>query len=100
MPMTQAGLEEVGLRDWPGWWRELNPGYFVGERALLGRGGRRRGRGCTGGCCGGHGGVSGCGGERVRAVGRKEEAGERVMEKLKGLEKVGHCFFVVSLAPG
>ena len=28
MPMTLSGLHEIGLIDWPAWYRSLNPGYF------------------------------------------------------------------------
>ena len=31
MPKIIAGLQEVGLADWPAWFRTLNPGYFVSE---------------------------------------------------------------------
>ncbi|PBP22553.1 CAP-Gly domain-containing protein [Diplocarpon rosae] len=31
MPMSSSGLQEVGLGDWPLWFRRLNPGYFASE---------------------------------------------------------------------
>ena len=31
MPLTRAGLQEVGLADWPAWFRAMNPGYFAAE---------------------------------------------------------------------
>ena len=31
MPMTTTGLQEVGLADWPAWFRALNSGYFAAE---------------------------------------------------------------------
>ena len=31
MPMTIQGLQEIGLRDWPRWYRHLNPGYFADQ---------------------------------------------------------------------
>ncbi|KAH7330098.1 hypothetical protein BKA65DRAFT_460655 [Rhexocercosporidium sp. MPI-PUGE-AT-0058] len=101
MPMSTSGLQEVGLIDWPLWFRRMNPGYFVAEAVTLnggvnsagriGGGGRgRRGArviGCAstegngGACCGvlhGPGGAVGGRRERVRGervVGREGERG-------------------------
>ncbi|OWP03276.1 hypothetical protein B2J93_3008 [Marssonina coronariae] len=33
MPMSTSGLQEVGLGDWPLWFRRLNPGYFAAENS-------------------------------------------------------------------
>lgn len=97
MPMTHAGLAEIGLSDWPLWYRGLNPGYFAGEHAT-----RRRGRGCfstgagiTGGCCGASQGMHGCVGAghgRGRAggpSGRRVVEGEKVLERLREIKDGG-----------
>ncbi|EKD13141.1 zinc finger DNA-binding protein [Drepanopeziza brunnea f. sp. 'multigermtubi' MB_m1] len=38
MPMSNSGLQEVGLSDWPAWFRRMNPGYFAAENPDLSRG--------------------------------------------------------------
>lgn len=108
MPMTVQGLQEVGLSDWPSWYRKLNPGYFVNEVQGPGpasMGGRSRNRACTAG--GGHGGAC-CGvlhgGGRERRIGgsnralrergtlrvsKTEELGEQIIARLRGMAKEG-----------
>lgn len=107
MPMTLHGLQEVGLSDWPIWFRKENPGYFVsdsrgGVPGRIGRG--RRVVGNAGACCGplhvvnagggrgerlrGHGRVA----VRERASGRvlkSEELGEQIIARLRGMSKLG-----------
>lgn len=70
MPMTLMGLYEVGLRDWPGWYRRMDPGVFVGE-GLGGSGVGRRRRGAV-------------------VVDQEEglELGEQILE---GLRRLGVC---------
>lgn len=114
MPMTFSGLEEVGLPDWPAWYREMNPGYFVSESmgsfSPKGVGRNRRARGLTNGagnagCCGSNGNRAGAGAgvakaERLRggtrvtvkdkATGRvmkSEELGEQIIARLKCMER-------------
>jgi hypothetical protein len=109
MPMTVRGLEEVGLPDWPSWFRKQNPGYFVsdsrgaGAPACNGRAKRILGR--PGVCCGSLHGVNGvCGGrsERLRGNGRvtvrekatgrilkNEELGEQIVARLRNVSKEG-----------
>jgi len=109
MPMTVRGLEEVGLPDWPSWFRKQNPGYFVsdsrgaGAPAYNGRAKRILGR--PGACCDSLHGVKGvCGGrsERLRGNGRvtvrekatgwilkKEELGEQIVARLRNISKEG-----------
>jgi hypothetical protein len=111
MPMTVRGLEEVGLPDWPSWFRKQNPEYFVSDsrgagaptcnerakRVLV------NGTGRLGVCCGSLHGVSGvCGvrSERLRGNGRvtvrekansrilkSEELGEQIVARLKNISK-------------
>lgn len=110
MPMTVRGLEEVGLPDWPSWFRKQNPGYFVsdsrgaGAPASNGRA-KRILAGRTGTCCSSLHGVNGvCGGrnERLRGNGRvavrekatgrilkNEELGEQIVARLRNLSKEG-----------
>ena len=38
MPMTLTGLQEIGLGDWPAWFRALNPGFFVNLNGNIGMG--------------------------------------------------------------
>jgi len=103
MPMTLPGLQEIGLNDWPAWYRNLNPGYFAGnvrEDRLRGLGRRDRARARAGmmvgqieyGCIGGGGYLGGC---RGLAKGEQveEKKGEMVLEKLRGLEGVGEKGF-------
>lgn len=108
--MTLSLLQEVGLADWPSWYRELNPGYFVSEIMTAARQNRVNRRGRGGGnissqhshgasCCGSHttgrdhhvsasistGSAYGAGGkaERLRTGNRvvvKERATGRVMK--------------------
>jgi hypothetical protein len=102
MPMTTHGLAEVGLADWPAWYRALNPGYFVDQgRVNQTRIGKARGRGCVhgvgaGGCCSarengkrlrtpGRGRVGGGQGQRVPRSG--DELGEQIVARLKGMER-------------
>lgn len=88
MPMTLHGLQEVGLRDWPAWYRGLNPGYFVDSRDGPGSGRSISLRGSQ------RGGPRlrrdervGHAGERRPAVAKGEELGDEILRKLKGLEK-------------
>jgi hypothetical protein len=109
--MTVRGLEEVGLPDWPNWFRKTNPGYFVsdarggGVPARIGRTRRLLGNGAGGAgpCYGSLHGVNGaCGGrgERLRGNGRvavreratgrilkSEELGEQIIARLRGMSK-------------
>ncbi|CZS90824.1 uncharacterized protein RCO7_06705 [Rhynchosporium graminicola] len=112
MPMSTSGLSEVGLSDWPLWFRRMNPGYFAAQNANLngvvnagrvagGARGRRgaRSAGCThgggsgGACCGVlHGAGAGAGrergrGERPLGVPR-EKAGGRVFKSEELGEKI------------
>lgn len=108
MPMTIHGLHEVGLQDWPVWFRKENPGYFVsdargaGASARIGRARRVLGNGVgTGACCGPAHAVGGRA-ERLRGGGRvtvreidsgrvlkSEELGEQVIARLRGMSKEG-----------
>ncbi|KAF8865469.1 hypothetical protein BDZ45DRAFT_796309 [Acephala macrosclerotiorum] len=98
MPMTLQGLQEVGLADWPAWYRKLNPGYFVNEDQAPGastsRGSGARTRACAAG--GGHGGrserrVAGTRGVRERGMrfSKSEELGEQIIARLRGMVKEG-----------
>ncbi|KUJ07932.1 uncharacterized protein LY89DRAFT_742231 [Mollisia scopiformis] len=109
MPMTLQGLQEVGLADWPAWYRKLNPGYFINEVQASApglTGGRSRTRACAAG--GGHGGAC-CGvlhgrkgerrvggpsrGLRERGAGRvskTEELGEQIIARLRGMAREGN----------
>lgn len=115
MPITISLLQDVGLNDWPSWYRELNPGYFVSEimvAARQNRGGNRRMRGGMSSqhvhgatCCPNHGGMNagpvyGGKAERLRtgnrvvvkerATGRvmkSEELGEQIIARLRNMEK-------------
>jgi hypothetical protein len=107
MPMTLHGLQEVGLSDWPIWFRKENPGYFVSDSrggGVLGRIGRgRRVVGNAGACCGPlHVVNAGGRGERLRGHGRvavrekvsgrvlkSEELGEQIIARLRGMAKEG-----------
>ncbi len=113
MPMTVRGLEEVGLPDWPSWFRKQNPGYFVsdsrgsGAPACNGRAKRILGNGAgrPGVCCDSLHSVNGvCGGRRERlrgngqvtgrekATGRilkNEELGEQIIARLRTISKEG-----------
>jgi hypothetical protein len=80
MPLSLAGLIEVGLRDWPSWYRAFNPGYFVDSsigftqhnphRARLGRRVISAGAGGVG---------------RRGAV--DVELGEEIIERLRRMER-------------
>jgi hypothetical protein len=102
--MTLSSLQEIGLTDWPTWYRTLNPGNFAAEnmqRTISSR--RVRDRPCAGsGCCGvnGHSGESsnsrlrGC--PRIRGQPghdrlRREDAGigEEILKRLRALSKEG-----------
>lgn len=102
MPMTIPGLQEIGLTDWPGWYRTLNPGYFaVKNTSRLAASGRRtRGRTCAGnGCCESSGHVVESaigrlrGSPRVRGHGRltREDAGigEEILDRLRAMSREG-----------
>ncbi len=108
MPMTLPGLAEIGLSDWPAWYRGLNPGFFVGEtgarggsngvvsgsgktslkerrrKVLAGIGGPRGGAGCAkieeyeSKCCGSAGVGSG-------KKGNKGRLGEEMVGRLRGV---------------
>jgi hypothetical protein len=106
--MTLHGLQDVGLSDWPIWFRMENPGYFVsdsrggGVPGQVGRG--RRVAGNAGACCGNLRVVNagGATGERLRdhkrvavrerASGRvlkSEELGEQIIARLRRMSKEG-----------
>ncbi|KAH9218385.1 hypothetical protein DL95DRAFT_489437 [Leptodontidium sp. 2 PMI_412] len=109
MPMSTSGLQEVGLSDWPLWFRRMNPGYFAAEALNLsasgyasgaGRvGGGARGRrgawttGCLsaggngGACCGVLHGPGGVGRERVREKERERVRDEKVVGSAKEMER-------------
>jgi hypothetical protein len=94
--MTLQGVHEIGLADWPGWYRRANAACFVSDDAPTGRGRR--------------GGVSEperehirlsewderverererlreVGRERLVGAMREEEIGEGVLRRLRGLE--------------
>ena len=103
MPMTLSGLRELGLHDWPTWYRDLNPGYFASKdthhlKLHHSRAARReKGRRCSGkwGCCGGlnfdleasHGraeGLRNAVSSREREMARRAELGEVAFAKLRG----------------
>lgn len=116
MPTSLHGLKEVGLVDWPDWFRKQNPGYFLSD-ARSGRGGNGSGGGPSsrlnrGRKHGDHGGdccgpvqthlVNGGRGERVRVNGsatvreresvrfiRNEELGEQIVARLRAMSKEG-----------
>ena len=103
--MTIHGLHEVGLQDWPEWFRKENPGYFVSDV----RGGRigkvRRVAGNVAGgvgVCGSLHHVGSGRSERLRGNGRAvvrervsgrvlkgEELGEQIIARLRGMSKEG-----------
>lgn len=101
MPMTLQGLQEVGLVDWPSWYRRLNPGYFANEVQAAGKKSRTRacaaGAGHGGACCGSlHGGTSErrVGGhsrgpkERGAARASKtDELGQQIIARLRGMSR-------------
>ncbi|KAG4441201.1 hypothetical protein IFR05_003319 [Cadophora sp. M221] len=62
MPMSTSVLQEVGLSDWPLWFRRMNPGYFVAEAVNPSRSGHVNGAGRVGGGTRGRRGarVTGC----------------------------------------
>ncbi|KAG9232922.1 hypothetical protein BJ875DRAFT_62862 [Amylocarpus encephaloides] len=71
MPMTLHGLQQLGLRDWPEWYRKRNPGCFVNDSSVGGRG--RRGA------------LS----ETDVRCREKMEVGEQIVRKLRSLEVKG-----------
>lgn len=86
MPMTLNGLAEIGLSDWPAWYRSLNPGFFVSgaqriggrltlrNRNLHARAEKRLAPSVN----------------KVKAVAKKEEGstlGEQIIERLRGMER-------------
>lgn len=89
--MTLHGLQEVGLRDWPTWYRGLNPGYFADSRdgPGIGRGVDLRGSQRVGSRPRREERAKrvGPGGERRSAVAKGEELGDEILRKLKGKEK-------------
>ncbi|KAE9376761.1 hypothetical protein N431DRAFT_542266 [Stipitochalara longipes BDJ] len=111
MPMTVHGLHEVGLQDWPIWFRKENPGYFVsdarvaGVPARIGRARRILGNGAgASACCGNVHAVDGGRAERLRGSGRvtvrervsgrvlkSEELGEQIIARLRGMSKEGRA---------
>jgi hypothetical protein len=113
--MTPHGLQEIGLSDWPVWFRKENPGYFLsdsrsgGVPGRIGRGRRGAGSGAVGAgaCCGPLHAVNGAGGSgerlrgnvrvvvRERASGRllrSGELGEQIIARLRGMSKEGKVF--------
>jgi hypothetical protein len=87
MPMTINGLAEVGLSDWPSWYRSLNPGFFVSGTDRIG--GRltlrnrnlhvRAERRLTGGNS-----------NKGKVAGKKDEEptlGEQIIERLRSMER-------------
>jgi hypothetical protein len=109
MPMTIHGLHEVGLQDWPVWFRKENPGYFVsdakgtGAPARIGRARRVLGSGAGAVACYGNvDAVAGSRAGRLRGGGRvtvrervsgrvlkSEELGEQIIPRLRGMSKEG-----------
>jgi len=95
MPMTLHALQEVGLRDWPSWYRGLNPGYFVDSREGAGEVGRGSGPGLTRafGLRGGRerGVARAAKRERlerkVAGTGEGDELGDQILKVLKGMNK-------------
>lgn len=98
MPMTTSGLQDVGLADWPAWFRRMNPGYFAAESpdpscGVGGSAGERRGRrtapsakacaspgGNGGACCGALHRPTGVGREKTRL--KERVGGGRERERL------------------
>ena len=87
MPMTINGLAEVGLSDWPSWYRSLNPGFFISgteriggrltlrNRNLHARAERR---------------LAGENSNKGKLVGKKDEEsmlGEEIVERLRALAR-------------
>ncbi|KAF4632544.1 hypothetical protein G7Y89_g5575 [Cudoniella acicularis] len=70
MPMTLHGLQEVGLSDWPAWYRGQNPGFFAAESSA---GMIRRGKRVVRDQ------------ERGKVL-RSEELGEQIIRRLRNLE--------------
>ncbi|KAL2067120.1 hypothetical protein VTL71DRAFT_1544 [Oculimacula yallundae] len=108
MPMSTSGLSEIGLSDWPVWFRRMNPGYFAAENVhgngnananagrIVGSGGGARGRrgartsistsgGNGGACCGVLHGPGSCPGGAGAGIAR--ERGERI--RVRGERPVG-----------
>jgi hypothetical protein len=100
MPTTLQGLQEVGLVDWPSWYKKTNPNYFFNEIQAPVHQTRMRvcgtGSGHGGVCCGSlHGGRlerrgPGHRGLRERGVGRAlkpEELGDQIIARLRGIAR-------------
>ncbi|TAQ88541.1 hypothetical protein B7494_g3162 [Chlorociboria aeruginascens] len=112
MPMSISGLREVGLTDWPTWYRGMNPEYFApstsaSTRAGCGNGNRRtRARGCGNDYChlrpedvrnaaldgAGRGGTGGYPNGAYPARGRgarsnRDDLGEHILARLRGLAR-------------
>jgi hypothetical protein len=107
--MTIHGLHEVGLQDWPVWFRKENPGYFVGDAkgtgapARIGRARRVLGSGAGAVACYGNvDAVAGSRAGRLREGGRvtvrervsgrvlkSEKLGEQIIPRLRGMSKEG-----------
>ncbi|KAM0161571.1 hypothetical protein ACHAQE_004126 [Botrytis cinerea] len=91
MPRTRFELSLIGLSDWPGWFKAENPGFFPGYERVIDRGVERL-RGSDVG-----GGMERKERERGSSrVGRETERGssmgvldgERVLERLREMEKL------------
>ena len=86
MPMTLIGLAEIGLSDWPSWYRSLNPGFFVSGTERIGGRLTLRNRNL-------HARAErrlAASGNKGKAVGKKEEEstlGEQIIERLRGMER-------------
>jgi len=107
--MTLRGLQEVGLNDWPSWYRRSNPGYFASEISRPGppaRLGRARAKeyasvGSNGGaCCDNLHTSIPTRGERPQArvavrdrvtgeILKREELSEQIIASLRGMSQEG-----------
>ena len=96
MPLSLHELQEIGLNDWPAWFRSLNSGYFASESHFRPTPRRAKGRVCNGvnGCCRDvcRGGINLSAthvrAESLRVAGKektKENVAEQVVAKLNGM---------------
>ncbi|KAH8652792.1 hypothetical protein BGZ60DRAFT_568983 [Tricladium varicosporioides] len=72
MPMTLPGLREVGLSNWPGWWKKMNSGFFNSGSGTVCSGGKGR-KIAPKGIAGGR-------------MTRSEDLRERIIRQLRTLE--------------
>jgi len=84
MPLSITGLSEVGLQDWPVWFRTLNPGFFI--QGI--KGGRlQRPVNYPASTSISSGNVGRIGQAELR-LGKKEESlGEQIVERLRSMER-------------